>query len=79
MMCDGMMMGIGMTVWLLVGLAVLAVLVLGIIWLVRQLRSPADARGGPRPDAQRELEMRYARGEVDRETYLAMRDDLARR
>ena len=54
-------------------------MVLGIVWLVRQLRSPADGRLRPLHDAQRELEVRYARDEVDRETYLAMRDDLGRR
>lgn len=71
-------MGIGMALWLIVGLLVLVLLVLGIIWLVRQLQSspvrgilPAAGSG-----ALREVELRYARGEIDRDTYLAMRDDL---
>lgn len=72
-------MGIGMALWLLIGLLLLVLLVLGIVWLVRQLQgsterghSPASGSG-----ALRELQMRYARGEIDRDTYLAMRDDLS--
>ena len=77
-MMDGMM-GIGMLLWWLIGLALLVLLVLGIVWIVRQLQSPA--RGQPSPsesDPRRELELRYARGEIDRDTYRAMRDDLRR-
>ncbi len=80
MMGNGMM-GAGMIVGLVVSLALLTLLVLGIVWMVRQLQnSPAGGRlpasaGG----AVRELELRYARGEIDRDTYFAMRDDLHRR
>lgn len=77
-MCDGMM-GFGMTLWLLVGLGPLALLVLGIFWLVRQLTSRPDGHHVSEPDARRELKMRYARGEIDREPYLTIRDNLARR
>lgn len=79
-MFDGMM-GIGMAVCLLVGLGLLVLLVLGIVWLVRHAQAPRLA-GGRTPSesgARHELEMRYARGEIDRETYLVMRDDLGRR
>jgi putative membrane protein len=75
MMGDGMM-GIGMVLWWLIGIALLVLLVLGIVWLSRQLGSPG--RESPGGEALRELELRYARGEIDRDTYLAMRDDLRR-
>lgn len=58
---------------LAIGLVVL--IVVGITWLVRQL----GTEGGRRPperSAIAELEVRYARGEVDRETYIAIRRDL---
>lgn len=77
-MCDGIM-GVGMALWLLVGLGVLALLVLGIVWLVRRLASRGQGHGASQPDARRDLEMRYARGEIDRDTYLTIRDDLGRR
>jgi putative membrane protein len=70
--------------WLLFMLAlqfsVVVLVVLGIIWLVRHLGA-----GNPGPGAASnrsaldELEMRYARGEIDRSTYLQMQDDLKRR
>lgn len=77
-MMDGAM-GIGMVLWLLVGLLVLVVLVLGILWLVRQLQSSADPAHSrvQGSGALRQLEMRYARGEIDRDTFLSMRDDLS--
>lgn len=77
MMSDGMM-GIGMVLWGLIGLALLVLLVLGIVWLVRQLQAPSRGSSSPDADALRALELRYARGEIDRDTYLAMRDDLRR-
>ena len=59
-------------------LAVLALIVLGIVWLVRRL-STGDAGPSSRArSALDELEMRYARGEIDRTTYLQMQDDLKR-
>ncbi len=77
-MMDGMM-GIGMLLCWLIGLAVLVLLVLGIVWLVRQLRPPARGQSSTsESDPLRELELRYARGEIERDIYLAMRDDLRR-
>lgn len=77
-MMDGMM-GLGMLLWWLIGLALLVLLLLGIVWLVRQLRSPARGQSSPsESDPLRELELRYARGEIDRDAYLAIRDDLRR-
>jgi putative membrane protein len=59
-------------------IAVLVLVVLGIVWLVRRLSG--DSSGShPAPSAIDELERRYARGEIDRTTYLQMRDDLAKR
>ena len=58
-------------------LAVLVLVVLGIVWLVRHLGTgAAGSAGGAGRSALDELEMRYARGEVDRSTYLQMQDDL---
>lgn len=62
---------------LLLGVAALVLLVLAAVWLVRQLTAggrPKDAVSAPVPLA--ELDRRYARGEIDRETYLSVRKDL---
>jgi putative membrane protein len=69
--------------WLLfvvvVQFGALVLVVLGIIWLVRHLGAGSPgANGGPNRLALDELEMRYARGEIDRSTYLQMQDDLKR-
>jgi len=65
---------------LLMQLAVLALVVLGIIWLVRRLSSESSTPGGGvSRSAIEELEMRYARGEIDRTAYLQMQDDLKKR
>lgn len=62
--------------WLgaLLGIALLVLIVVGIVWLVRDLGR--DDRRVPKHSAIAEVELRYARGEVDRETYLAIRRDL---
>jgi putative membrane protein len=73
----GGMMPMGGGGMMLVGLVWLALLVAAgaaIVWLI--------IRGGGRstdPDARQVLDVRYARGELDRETYLHMRADLADR
>jgi len=65
---------------LLMQFAVLVLVVLAIVWLVRRLGSEgASSGGGAARSALDELEMRYARGEVDRTTYLQMQDDLKQR
>lgn len=75
----GGFMWIGMLIWAVLGIAFIILAVVGLVWLVRQLGR--DGRG-PRRLADRtpieELELRYARGEVDRETFLAIRGDLER-
>lgn len=60
---DGWMAG-WMLVWLLVGIAVFALVVAGTIWLVRNMTGPKRT-----DDALRELDMRYARGELTSEEY----------
>lgn len=63
--------------WLgvLVAIALVVLIVVGIAWLVREIGRERDGRPRGR-SAIEELELRYARGEVDRETYLATRGDL---
>jgi uncharacterized membrane protein len=57
---------------------VLVLVVLGIVWLVRRLSSDSSSNRVAR-SAIDELEVRYARGEIDRTTYLQMREDLNKR
>jgi putative membrane protein len=59
-------------------LAVLVLVVLGIVWLVRRLSSDGSSNHVTR-SAIDELEVRYARGEIDRTTYLQTREDLDKR
>lgn len=63
--------------WLgaLLAMALVVLIVVGITWLVRQLGTEGGRRR-PERSAIAELELRYARGEVDRETYIAIRRDL---
>lgn len=65
---DGMMdgwMGAWMLVWALVGVAVLGLVVVATVWLVRNM---APSRS-PSVEARRELDLRYARGEIDSQDY----------
>jgi putative membrane protein len=62
-------------VMVVVMVVVLALLVAGAIWLARTLTRPANPPSGPGP-ARAELDLRYARGELDREEYLQRRADL---
>lgn len=74
MMEDGMMGPVMMVSMTIVMILVLTALIAGVVWLVRTL---ADTR---RPNDERRatevLEMRYARGELDRDEYLQRREDL---
>lgn len=75
----GGFMWVGMLIWAVLGIALIILAVVGVVWLVRRLGR--DGRGRRRlPDRNpiEELELRYARGEVDRETFLAIRADLER-
>ena len=70
------MMGGWMLLW---SLLLLALVVLGIVLVVRALQSSGE-RGGdaapPRPDALRILEERFARGEIDRQEFEERRRTL---
>ncbi len=65
-------MWVGMLVWGILGLVLI---VLGILWLVRHL-GPEERHRHLDRTSLGELEGRYARGEIDRETFLAIRRDL---
>ncbi|MFD6795532.1 MULTISPECIES: SHOCT domain-containing protein [Prauserella salsuginis group] len=77
-MMDGMMgMGWWMALWGIVGLAVLVLVVLGAVWLARNL---GDGRDRSRVDgAEQEVRQLYAAGQIDRDEYLRRLDDLRNR
>ena len=84
MMWNGAMSGFAV-LWMIFGLLLIVLLVVGIVWLVRQVSSDGGSRtdqqqppasGPPSGSAREELDRRYARGEIDREQYRAIRDDL---
>ncbi|MGC8879127.1 MAG: SHOCT domain-containing protein [Anaerolineae bacterium] len=73
---------VGVAFGWLVTIALVGGLVLLAIWLVRRIggHAPAGAPGNPSSfggSAMEALQLRYARGEITREQYLQMRDDLA--
>jgi putative membrane protein len=73
-MMDGMMGGGAfMWFWAIFAVLVLALLVVGVVWLVRTLASPGP---GATSSARQELDLRYARGELTREEYQLRRTDL---
>jgi putative membrane protein len=79
MMDGGMMGGWFMVLWTLLILAVIALAVAGVVWLVRNMdRSRGDGRGGAgvRSAAREELDRRFAAGELSRDEYLERRRDL---
>ena len=84
---DGWGMGAGGVIWVVVMLAVLALIVVGIVLLIRGLSGRRDygqagypqgpPTGGPAPKgALQVLEERYARGEIDREEFVQRKQDL---
>lgn len=74
MMEDGMMGPVMMVSMTIVIILVLAALIAGIVWLVRTLTD--SPRSNNQRTATEVLEMRYARGELDRDEYLQRREDL---
>lgn len=75
----GGFMWIAMLIWAILGIALVVLVVAGIVWLVRQVAQGGQERRRYKGrSAIEELEQRYARGEVDRETFLAAREDLER-
>ncbi len=63
----------GMIVWILI----LALLVAGVVWMIRAMTSSSGDLVGRRSSALDVLEERYARGEIKRDEYLEKRRDLA--
>jgi putative membrane protein len=78
MMDGGMMGGWFMVLWTLLILAVIALAVAGVVWLVRNMdRSRGDGGlGSGRSAARDELDRRFAAGELSRDEYLQHRRDL---
>jgi putative membrane protein len=70
-----MMTGFGFGYGWIVMLLFWVVVIGGIVWAVTRL-SPTG--NGPSPDARRILDERFARGEIDRDEYRRLRDELAR-
>ena len=65
-----------MFIWVLVSIALVAFLVAGVLWFATRIRNDSGATDRGDRAALRELERRYARGEVEREVFLTMRADL---
>ncbi len=74
--------GIGMILMWLVPVSFLVLVILGIVGLVRGLTSAGEGKVDPyqqveaQPSPREILQTRYARGEITREQYLQMLDDL---
>lgn len=68
-MMNGWGMGFGFILWLLI----LALIIAGIVWLIRS----QQVRGGQRHLTSLDvLEERYAKGEIQRDEYLQKKRDL---
>ncbi|MGH3367687.1 MAG: SHOCT domain-containing protein [Nocardioidaceae bacterium] len=63
--------------WGLAAIAILALVVVGIIWLVHHLSS-SGSRQAPAPDsAQETLRRRYAAGEIDEDEFFRRQSGLS--
>lgn len=74
----GQMMG-GWAMMVFLWLLIIAVLVVGVVWLVRALSersSRGEGGGGSDSSALRILEERYARGEIDQDEFEERRRTL---
>lgn len=71
-------MGPGGAAMMIVWILVWALVIGGLVWLVwRALRGRSGSGGRRRNESAEEvLKKRYARGEIDRDTYERMLDDL---
>ena len=67
--------GVGMMFGPVLWLIVLGLVVAGVIWLARRLDH--GAMGGSKSTAAAELDMRFARGEIDAEDYSARKKLLS--
>lgn len=73
-MPDGMMPGAVMMILMVIFMVlVLTGAVAGVVWLIRTL---SDGRRSGASTAKDALELRYARGEIERDEYLRRRNDL---
>jgi putative membrane protein len=69
-------MGIWMLIWSLLSLGLLALVVVGVVWLVRSL---VQSTSRSRPDAaEQELRRRYAAGQIDAEEFRRRVEELRR-
>ncbi len=66
---NGWGMGFGMILWLVI----LALIIAGVVWLVRSQPIRSDQRRSPGLEV---LDERYARGEITRDDYLRMKRDI---
>ena len=79
MMDNGMnvMMGGLMLLWVLLLIALIALAVVGAVWLMRDMRRPDEESSvSPHSAAGAELDRRYVSGELPHEDYLQRRSDL---
>jgi putative membrane protein len=77
-MMDGGMMGGFTVLWTILVLALIALAVTGVVWLVRNMggSSRNGSIGADQPPARAELDRRYAAGELSRDEYLERRRDI---
>ncbi len=81
-MGPNMMYGFGQIGWPVMGLMMLSMvlfwiaIILGIVWLVRWIADQSVHRGPKDMDALEIIRRRYARGEINREEYERLREDL---
>jgi putative membrane protein len=73
---DGTMGGCGgmMLLWGLIAVLLLALLVVGLVWMLRSMSGAVAGRSAT--TARQELDVRYARGELTSEEYQQRRADL---
>ncbi len=81
-MMPGMMFGYGPLSWPVMGLMMLSMIlfwiavILGIVWVVRWMADQPGRRGPEDIDPLEIIRRRYARGEISREEYERLREDL---
>lgn len=76
-MMNDMTCGGWMTLGWVLGIVLLVLAVVAIVWIARRRPSgPSAGHAQSRSDALEQAGVRYARGEIDRETYITIRDDL---
>ncbi len=81
-MGPNMMYGFGQIGWPVMGLMMLSMIlfwvaiILGIVWLVRWIADQSVHHGPEDMDALEIIRRRYARGEINREEYERLREDL---